>query len=89
MSRLEEMPLDEYMRLRQRVANYVEGSFQRSGQTAFPTVRQVARRFRIRQGDVELIVGDSTALDLTSWRSATELPLGDHFVESYGPEPTP
>lgn len=76
----------EYRQLVARIEGYVERAFQRSGRTAFPTVRQVARALRLRQGEVEDLVDDSDRLFLTSYFVAPPDPLGDHFVESYGEE---
>ncbi len=73
-----------------RVEGYVERSFQRSGQTGFPTVRQVARAIGIRQDEVEGAVDDHPTgnLQLTYYRAAVMPPLGDYFVETIS-EPTP
>jgi hypothetical protein len=74
----------------ERVRSYAERYFKRSGQTRFPTVRQVAHALGMRQVDVEQAVEDSDAtMGLTYWLVEWKEPLGGHFVEVYDPEPAP
>ena len=69
--------------LHERIARYVERSFQKSGMTEFPTVRQVARALGLRQGLVEAAIDDDPTgrLMLTFWY-AEDQRLGDHFMET-------
>lgn len=71
----------------QRVERYVEGYFQRSGRTDWPTVRQVARAVKLRQREVEMAVEDHPAgnLMLTMYNVEGGTPLGEQFVETYSP----
>ena len=62
---------------------YAERSFQRSGRTQFPTVRQVARACRMRQREVEQVCEDTgeaclQGLNVEDWK------LGDLEVYVYG-----
>jgi hypothetical protein len=47
--------------MEQRIIEYAERYFQRSGMTEFPTVRQVARACRCSHADVEAAVDSSGA----------------------------
>lgn len=65
-----------------RVRECVERHFQRSGQTDWPTVRQVARRCRMLQSDVQQIAEDSDDICLSRCNTEHEPPLGDWYVET-------
>jgi hypothetical protein len=73
-----------------RLAGYVEKFFSRSGQTQWPTVRQVARALGWRQSRVEETCdGDSDGLlFLSSYFTTPEPTLGEHFVERLSKEPS-
>ena len=72
-----------------RIEQYVERRYQRSGGTAFPTVREVARAFGVRRVAVEEAVEEHDNLILTSYFARFPAPLGDHFVETIDPPAAP
>jgi len=72
--------------LAERIIKEAERRFQLSGQTAFPTVREVARSCRCRQRDVEQACEDTQlaclqGYNVEGWR------LGDLEVYVYGDQP--
>lgn len=66
----------------ERLYNFVEDYFQRSGCTEFPRVRECARKLRISQADVHSLVDDHDDLMLTYWNAENKPKPGDWFVES-------
>lgn len=64
----------------QRLENYAEGYFQKSGKTSWPTVRQAARALRVTQAEVEQLCQE-LPLMLTSYFTVPAPSLGEHFVE--------
>lgn len=70
----------------ERLYRYVEGYFQRSGGTEFPTVRQCARALGWRQARVLEAVEEHELLFTSDYfteeYAAGTLPDGDLFVES-------
>ena len=77
----------------ERVWRYVERRFARSGNTAWPSVREAARALGCRQGEIEEAVYNDERLFLSYYFTQEyangSLPLGDYLIESYGAEPTP
>lgn len=65
-----------------RIFDYAERSFQRSGQTQFPTVRQVARACRCTQSTVQDAV-DSTGRGCLDGVNVEDWRLGDLEVYVY------
>ena len=80
----QEMNLAQYLKLKERVFNYVERFFARQKNTTFPTVRQVARAMGVRQSQVIEIVEDDNRLMLTYYNVDHHIADGDRFVESLG-----
>lgn len=80
----EQMTTKQYIELCDKVFCYVEKFFARSGNTAFPTVRQVARAINLRQNQVIEIVEDNDRLMLTYWNVDHHVTDGERFVESLG-----
>ena len=67
-----------------RVYRYVEAYFERSGNTSFPTVREVCQSCRIRQDDLlNNVLPDSERLFISSL-DAEKITSADMHVESYG-----
>lgn len=69
----------------EKIIACAERHFQRSGRTEFPTVRQVARRCRCRQRDVEEAI-ESTGLACLDGVNVEGWRLGDLQVYVYSPE---
>ena len=65
----------------EKIEVYAERYFQRSGKTKFPTVREVARRFGMRQDAVSDACDGNENLMLTSFLTAVPTPIGEHYVE--------
>ncbi len=75
--------MDRWQEDAARLEAYVEGRFQASGRTAFPTVRQCAKACRLTQKRVLDMAEDVENLQLTYYRSVEfEVPDGDWFVET-------
>lgn len=68
------------------VWEYVEGFFQKSGKTHFPTVRDCARKFRVRQQEiVDTVEGAAFGVLIITSYPGTNV-LGDYFVETLDAE---
>lgn len=74
------------MNAKKDIIKEAERLFQLSGQTAFPTVRDVARSCRCKQSDVEQACKD-TGLACLQGYSAEDWKLGDLEVYVYGDWP--
>lgn len=68
----------------ERIWRYAERSFQKSGQTEFPTVQRVARAVRLTQQEIVDGIDDYPEfLMLTSYNTCPPQKLGEHFVETF------
>ena len=71
-----------------RVVNYVESYFQRSGRTKFPTVRQIAHSLNLKISTVfefdgfESNYGNGLSLMLTHHNHSKNTPMGDYTLET-------
>lgn len=74
----------QYVKATERVHRFVEGTFQRSGETRFPTVREVSKALRISQRDVRQHVEDDDEMMLTYYHMERrcEPHPGEYFVET-------
>ena len=63
-----------------RLRRYVDRRFEQSGDTTFPTVREAARSLRMSQAEIRDLAQEWPFM-LTSYYTASETPLGDHFIE--------
>lgn len=71
-----------------RLARYAERFFQRHHKEKFPEVRQCARALGwTHQRVMDAVEGDpEDRMYTTSFYATEDPPIGDHFVETWGPD---
>lgn len=71
-----------YVRAAKRVRDYAEEFFQATGQTAFPTFKQVSEKLHIPMKQIKEFTDEGIfGLMATAFNTIIPEPLGQHFVE--------